>query len=335
MSSELRQDPLAGTWVLVCEERARRPQGSGTKICPFCPGNEKMTPPTILALPQNAEGPTWQVRVTANKFNVLATEPPLERVGVGVYLKESGVGAHEVIIEHPHEDHRHPADLEKEEWTQILAAMRLRMADLVGDKRFKYPVLFKNHGESAGASIAHPHWQLVVLPIVPRRVETALDACQAHHEKTKCCLVCRIINDELASGERVVWEGKRFAAWSYYASRFPYELILAPKPAYHRHRFEQHIASAELADELASAFIEVLGRLRRTTNGADFNVMLFTAPWFENDIRPSHGATIEHDFHWHFRITPRLTKLAGFEFGSGFYINQKTPEAAAEELREG
>jgi UDPglucose--hexose-1-phosphate uridylyltransferase len=300
---------------------------SEKQICVFCPGNEDQTPREILRMPPNSS--QWQVRVVPNKFNALAIEPELCRMGMGVFIKENGVGAHEVIIDHPYSDHRHPADLSIREMVLDLSAAKLRMLDLAGDKRFKYPVFFKNCGHDAGASIPHPHWQLMVLPMVPRTVEDALESCRNYFDQTKCCLVCRIINDELNYKELIVFENDRFVVLSYRAPQFSYELMVASK--FHHHRFEW------LGDEelplLASAILESLRKLRKATNDASLNIVLYTAPWFENDIRPTQGVTVERDFHWHFRILPRMSRLAGFEFGTGFFINQFSPESVAGILR--
>ena len=255
--SEFRYNPLSKTWVLISEVRAKRPQNHlEAKSCPFCPGNEQLTPPEIMRLPWPGEN--WQTRVVPNKFNVLAIELQLNRLQIGTYLKENGVGAHEVIIDHPHPDHRHPAEMHTAEWLMLLKTIKMRMEDLVKDKRLKYPVLFKNHGPSAGATIEHPHWQLIVLPIVPQRIEIALDASCEFFQKNSVCLLCQIIGDEIKNDKRLVWQNDKFIVWLPYAARFPYELTLAPKFHYHRFEWLNH----SQLENLAEVFPKILKNLR-------------------------------------------------------------------------
>lgn len=326
--SEFRHDPLTSTWTLISANRARRPQGPQISICPFCPGNECETPPEI-PIPILPQTPDWFVRVFPNKYHVLEIEPQRERVEAGSYLKENGVGCHEVIVDHPYTDHRHPAELRPDEIELALRAVKWRMKDLVGDRRMVYPVFFKNHGPGAGSSLEHPHWQLIVLPIIPQQVRIRLQTCEEFFDKRRCCLLCQIIRQEQDSGERMVCEADEFLAWVPYTAQFPYELMCAP--TVHNHRFEW--TDNEMLYSFAHLFSNVMRRMREVTGNADFNVILYTSPWFENDERPSHGRTIEHDFHWYFRIVPRTTRMAGYEFATGYYINPKQPEEAAREYR--
>lgn len=330
--SELRYDPLFRTWVLISDKRAKRPidiRNVEEERCVFCPGNEDQTLPEILRFPPG--GTRWQVRVVPNKFSALAIEIEQKRTDIGgVFLKENGVGAHEVIIDHPYEDHRHTAELSRQEMFLVLYTIKSRMDDLVRDKRFKYPVLFKNFGSKAGASQRHPHWQLIVLPFTPRLVQDILDTCRDYFDEKKCCFICQMIAFELSVKERVVMENEAYAVFSYYASSFPYELIIFPKD--HEYRFEW--TGEENLNLLAATFLETLRKLRKATDDEHFNIMLYTSPWFENEVCSRNDVTIEHGFHWHFRIRPRSINLAGFEFGSGFIINPKRPEEAARILRE-
>ncbi len=336
---KFRSDPMSGNWVVVAmdKRRAGRPHGLGDKdVCVFCRGNEHKTPSTILALKADlseTQGTDWHVRVTPNMFNVLEYYAELRRVGFSEFWIENGVGAHEVIVDHPYEDHRHPADFTANDWKVLITAWKLRMLAFSVDDRFKYPVLFKNHGKEAGTSLEHPHSQLIVMPIVPPSIMQKLDNSRHYYSKKRCCLLCRIIDDEYAAQERIVWENKSLVAWCYFAGELPYELWLAPKRDLHHHCFEQYMQIRGRVEELAEAFVQLLTKLRSATNDANFNIVLHTAPWFHNDER-SNGSTIEHDFHWHFEIKPRMTKLAGFEINTEMYINPVPPEIAAKELRD-
>ena len=186
--------------------RERGDQGNG--ICPFCYGNESKTPPEILAYGRNGSGPNspgWHVRVVPNKFPALGIEGDLDREGEGLFDRMNGVGAHEVIIETP--DHRSTlATMTEKQIEDVLWAFRDRMLDLKNDKRFRYILIFKNHGEAAGASLEHPHSQLIALPIVPKRVREEVDGSRHYYYEKERCIFCDIIRQEKESGVRVIGE---------------------------------------------------------------------------------------------------------------------------------
>ena len=339
--SELRHDPIQKRWVIVATERGDRPSDfkrrhappPGGTFCPFCEGNESKTPPEIYALrpgggPPNTPG--WFVRVVPNKFPALGIEGLPERRAVGIFDRMHGIGAHEVVIETT--DHESDlADLPETQVLRVLDVYQERLRDLKRDPRFKYILLFKNHGHEAGASLAHPHAQIIATPVTPRVVAVELETAKAHFQVKERCLFCDVIEQEVASGERVVALDDQFVAIAPYASRFPFELFLAPRR--HGHTFAD-VTPEELRG-LARILREVLQRLKLGLDGPPYNFVLHDSPNSEVQPRRSHyWDTLAYDFHWHIEILPRLAAVAGFEWGTGFYINSTSPEAAARYLRE-
>jgi len=302
-------------------------------FCPFCEGNEGKTPPEITALrshgaPPNSPG--WQVRVVPNKFPALRIEGELERKGMGIYDRMNGIGAHEVIIETPKHD-LHMADMSVDELRSVLRMYRTRLLDLMRDGRFKYILIFKNHGASAGASLAHPHTQIIATPVTPLTISRELISAKDHYHIKERCLFCDIIAQEVELGERIVYLSDTFVAYTPYASRFPFELFLSPR--HHHSSFAE--ADEPLLHGLALALKEAFSRVKRCLNDPPFNFLIHTIPnTAASPKRTAYWDTIAADFHWHFEIIPRLTRIAGFEWGTGFYINPTAPEEAARYLRE-
>jgi len=241
--SELRWDPLKLHWVIIATERGRRPRDfmiepetAEMTSCPFCYGNEDKTPGEIFAIrpsgPPNS--PNWRVRVIPNKYPALRIEGGLNNRGYGLYDVMNGIGAHEVIIETP--DHgKGLADLSPAEIADVLAAYRARFIDLRRDMRFRYLILFKNHGSRAGASLSHAHSQLIAVPLTPPVAATELKICRDYYATKERCIVCDLIDFELSSGDRVVREFTDFVILAPYAACFPFELRLYPKQ--HSHDF--------------------------------------------------------------------------------------------------
>lgn len=299
--------------------------------CPFCEGNESMTPPEIVALRENggANESGWSVRVIPNKFPALRIEGSVKRRGIGIYDSITGVGAHEVIVESP--GHDTPFDgLSPDHATNIYRVLQERLVDLMRDERFKYVILFKNQGGPAGATLRHPHHQVIATPITPKTVAMELVAAREHFRDKERCIFCDIIDQEIESGERIVETTDRFVAFTPYASRSPYEVFVGPR--YHEHSMTE-TSEDDLAG-LADIMQRVLRRLRLALNDPPYNYVIHNAP--NTSVKPkraSYWSTIVHDFHWHIEILPRLTRVAGFEWGTGFYINPKPPEEAAEHLR--
>ncbi|OGC11141.1 galactose-1-phosphate uridylyltransferase [candidate division WOR-1 bacterium RIFOXYA12_FULL_52_29] len=340
---ELRKDPISDRWVVVSTERGRRPsdfgssptvEGAGeSKFCPFDEGNEGKTPKEIIAWrkPNTApDTPGWDVRVTPNKFPALVIEGEVNRTGMGIFDMMSGIGAHEVIIETPNHN-LNIADMEESHIDKILWAYKQRIVDLEKDKRFRYILVFKNYGTAAGASLAHPHSQLIATPITPRYVKLELASARSYFLEKERCIFCDMIRQELGTGERMVYENEYFVAFTPFASRFPFELWLLPR----RHEAGFQELPDEERMQLARCLKDIMMRLKKTLNDPPYNYVIHTAP---NSVprpgKPDYWGTINYDFHWHIEIIPRLTKQAGFEWGSGLYINPTAPEEAAKYLRE-
>ncbi|MEO7650011.1 MAG: galactose-1-phosphate uridylyltransferase [Bryobacteraceae bacterium] len=328
---ELRKDPITGRWVIIASGRAKRPidfsreavpaPTPGT-FCPFCPGNEDKTPPEVLAFRRSGSTnqPGWTLRVVPNKFPVLGIEGELNRQGDGMFDKMNGIGAHEVIIETP--DHRLGlADLPEKEVEDVLWAFRDRVLDLRRDKRLRYAVLFKNHGSPAGATLEHTHSQLIALPVIPTRVREEIDGAAAYYQFKERCIFCDVVHQEIQSGVRLISETDRFVVIAPYASRFPFETWILPK----RHDSHYEDADAATLQNLAWTLRSTLGKIDRVLEGPAYNFIIHTAPMQEGQML---------HFHWHIEIMPKLTKVAGFEWATGFHINPTPPEEAAKFLRE-
>ena len=255
-----------------------------------------------------------------NKFPVLGIEGELDRQGDGMFDRMNGIGAHEVIIETP--DHNtNLADMPEKQLEEVLYAFRDRMLDLKRDHRFRYIVIFKNFGEAAGASLEHPHSQLIALPVIPKRVKEEMDGSKLYFDFKERCVYCDIIRQEEAAAARLVIETERFVALEPYAPRFPFETWILPMR--HESHFE-HTDAATLQN-LAWVLRSTLRKMDRVLEHPAYNFILHSAPVQESSLAY---------YHWHFEIIPKLTKVAGFEWGTGFYINPTPPEESAKFLRE-
>jgi len=326
---ELRREPVSGRWVIVATERAARPTDFETNpqiikssFCPFCEGNEDKTPPEILAYRDNGTMPNtdgWRVRVVPNKFPALQAEGEYLKCEEGIYDMMNGIGAHEVIIESP----RHIqslTSLDNGNVEEVLLCYRDRLVDLKSDERFVYGLLFKNVGFSAGASLDHTHSQLIVTPIVPPLVANEIANARRFYQQRERCLFCDMIQQEIETDKRVIISTDNFVVFAPYASRFPFETWILPKK--HESNFE-NLQGVE-AKELAHVLKSVLTKLEAALDFPPYNYIIHSAPF---------NVTESEYFHWHIEIIPRLTNIAGFEWGTGFYINPTPPEEAAELLR--
>jgi len=294
---DLRKDPITGRWVIISTDRARRPSDFSREsfkikggFCPFCPGNESKTPPEILGYrPTTAGGPSapkdspgWRVRVVPNKFPALMIEGNLDRQADGMFD---------------------------------------RMIDLKQDKRFKYILAFKNHGDAAGSSMEHPHSQLIALPILPKNVAEELEGAKQYYNYKERCIFCDVIQQELETKTRVIAENSDFVTLAPYAPRFPFETWILPR----RHESAFENASSQMYENLARTLQTLIAKADRVLDHPAYNFMIHTSPI---------GDSTNDYYHWHIEFLPKLTKVAGFEWGSGFYINPTPPEEAAQYLRE-
>jgi len=327
---ELRKDPISDRWVIIATERAARPtdfkatpQPIKGGFCPFCKGNEDKTPPEITAIRKGGtkrDEPGWSVRVVPNKFPALQIEGSLGKRGDGIYDLMNGIGAHEVIIETP-EHEITMTGLPRNHIASILTTYRDRLVDLKRDQRFVYGLIFKNVGSAAGASLEHTHSQLIATPIVPIIIAREMKNCLNFYNYRGRCIFCDMIVQEKSSETRVIADSGSYLAFAPFAPRFPFECWVLPKE--HQTHFEN--LSNEEADELAGLMKLVLSKIESSLNQPPYNFIIHSTPFDQGKA--------EH-YHWHIEIIPRLTKVAGFEWGTGFYINPVAPESAAEYLRE-
>jgi len=331
--SELRRDPIGGRWVIVNTDNPLKPDGYDREVpksskslsCPFCYGNEAQTPPEIISLRDfntQPNTPGWQVRVIPNKFPALQIEGELDRRGLGIYDLSNGVGAHELIVETPYHD-KDFLDLTVQELSNVVNFYCQRSLDLERDRRFKYILIFKNYGVSAGASLAHPHTQIIALPMVPKSVKEELKGAQNYFEYRGRCIFCDMIRQEFQEQERIILENKNFMAFCPFVSRFPFEIWIIPKK--HAKCFCQML-SGEIP-EFAEILRNVIAKIKKIFGQISYNFIIHTSP------SNSDGGTVE-SYHWHLEFLPKLTRVAGFEWGTGFYIVLTPPEIAAKFVRE-
>jgi len=327
--SELRKDPIVGRWVIISVERGKRPtdfvspsQRKKGGFCPFCPGNEHTAPPEIIAFRPSGspkDSPRWSLRVVPNKFPALQIHGELSKTGEGIFDKMNGIGAHEVVIETP-EHNLSLSTMPLKAVEDALWAYYMRLDDLKKDQRFKYALIFKNEGEAAGASLEHTHSQIIALPIVPKLVREEIDSAERYFNFKERCIFCDVINQELEDGKRVIYENKDYLAIAPFAPRSPFETWILPKK--HESAFRPLNKDFSM---LADILQRILRQIDRILDVPPYNFIIHTSPFYaeENEY-----------YHWHMEITPKLTKIAGFEWGSGFYINPTPPEEAAKFMRE-
>lgn len=326
---EIRCNLITGDWVIFATERAKRPEdfnhtsekreiSSWVESCPFCPGNEHFTPDERLRLYDSEQ--KWSVRSVPNKFSVLSVEGSITRQIEGLKHRMSGVGLHEVLIETPFH-HLTTAVLPIGQIEQILSAYRQRFLEFYKDSRISHVIIFKNHGVEAGTSLEHPHSQIVGTPVIPGQVRARIDeASHLYHEFEKC-LYCRTLTDELEDQIRLVEQNDSFVAFIPYAALSPFHLWIFPRR--HEACFG-HLQDHELK-ALAQILKNVLARVYIGLDNPPFNYVIRSLP-------PSESKT--KFFHWYVAIVPRVSKLAGFELGTGMYINTTLPEKSAQFLRE-
>lgn len=332
--SEFRQDPVTKQWVIIATERAKRPHDflrpaaqvalpPYKEDCPFCPGNESLTPPETLAYRSGgrANGPGWWVRAFPNKFSAVSPTGSLSRQEEGgLFRKMDGVGQHEVIIESP--VHNLPIPLmEDRQVEEVVLAYRERYLSLREDPRFKIIILFKNHGRAAGTSLEHPHSQLVAMPIVPLTIRYRFEKAAGHYDDSGTCVYCDVLQEALRLSKRTVMETDHFVVIHPFASRAPFETWIIPK----EHQASFGSISLKTAKQFSKTLKIILGKFYRGLNNPDYNYIIHTAP-----IKDEH----EDYFHWHLQILPRLVTPAGFELGTGMFINAALPEETSAFMRD-
>ena len=331
----LRYDEIHKLWVIFAPDRSQRPTDYAKPPtpeivgeCPFCPGNERQTPPEKYSLRRNdskPDTPGWDIRVVPNKFPALVESEEKGLVESDFEKSIGGFGVHEVIVDTP----EHSADIPDMPLNQIagmLKTYRMRLRELESDDRFEYIQIFRNFGYNAGETFSHPHSQLITLPVIPSIVLTEIEAGFAHFNRKQSCLFCDTIKHEIDSSARVIVRNDKFLVFAPYASRLPFEICVMPV----RHSYNFSDISDDEALSLAEALKNSLTSLQNVTGGVDYNILIhsLTHTYVKENRSP------EAVYHWHFEILPRLTKAAGFEIGTGFGINSVLPESAAGILRE-
>lgn len=324
---ELRQNFMTKEWVVIATERAKRPDQmvvhraakpavSYSDKCPFCPGHEDQTPPEILRL---ADGNGWKARVIPNKFAALSPEAKPERMIHRSMRSMGGFGVHDVIVETP--DHSLAmAHMTDQHVSDILRIYKTRYTQLSLDPRIAHVTIFKNHGADAGTSLEHPHSQLIATPVISYQVRQRFQEALRHHDEYGECIFCQYIDEELEDGRRVVLESEHFVAAELFASPAPFCTHIYPR----RHMASFGDISAVEITDLGRVLRSVLAKLYCGLENPDFNFTIRTAPAECVGVRY---------FHWYMSVIPRLTRTAGFELGSGMFINTVIPEQAAEFLR--
>ncbi len=336
---ELRKDPVIGRWVIIATERAKRPdqfsgqfpQGPVEGECPFCEGHESQTPPEVYAIRPGHSSPNtpgWDLRVVPSISPFLKIEGDLDRRCKCLYGLSNGVGAHEVVIE-TKQHIANMADLPEEQISRIITCYIDRMVDLEKDRRFKYVLVFKNYGWVAGGGrVKHSRSQLIATPVNPKRVKEELAGARFYYEYHERCVFCDLVKQELESKERLILDIDGFIAVTPFAARFPFEVWILPK----KHSPDFISLEMSMRLDLARVIKKVLAKLKKGLNDPPYNYVLHTAPFRRQKV--GYWKSIDHDYHWHIEIMPRLTRVAGFEWGTGFYICPLPPEDAAKFLRE-
>jgi UDPglucose--hexose-1-phosphate uridylyltransferase len=335
--SQLRFDYTTSDWVVFAPLRKLRPHSESTSMpaaagaaseattaCPFCPGNERLTPQEIHAVKgtPTAASSYWQVRVIPNRFPALRIEDDHHRHELGrVFEYMGGCGAHEVVIESPD----HFAFLGQQPVEQVELVLRTihqRYQDLMRDRRFQSIIIFKNHGLGAGTSLRHPHWQIIATPVVPQLSRQRYLTATEFFDRTGECLYCVMVAEELAAAERIVTTNSEFVAFVPYAAHLPFETWIVPR----RQQASIDALAPQQFRPLAEILKTMLLKLYAALDNPDFNLTIDMAPRGDED---------KEYFQWHIRILPRLATPAGFELGSGMSINTVLPEEAANFLQNG
>ncbi|MDY6834308.1 MAG: galactose-1-phosphate uridylyltransferase [Chloroflexota bacterium] len=332
--SELRQDATTMEWVIIAHERAKRPHALSSEkekvhlssrddSCPFCPGNEDRTPPEVMRLPIKSQNPDsqWDVRVVPNAYAALSLNGHrITRKKEGdLFRKMDGVGIHEVIIESPlHNDVI--SLMEVPQVQMILYAYRARYNEINSHPLVQHTLIFKNHGKGAGTSLVHPHTQITGTPIAPPYIRRKSQMATYYYDNSGKCLYCSILRSELRAKKRIVIDSDHFVVFHPFASYSAYETWILPK----HHQSSFGMITDHQLNELAIVLRDTLRGLYEVLDNPAFNYMISSSP--REDWQNSY-------YDWHLRIVPRISFIAGFEMGSGMYINTARPEDTAEVMR--
>lgn len=324
--SELRLNLITREWVIIATERAKRPEDlkriknkqylpEYSDTCPFCPGNEQRTPDEITRIPYKDK---WKIRVTPNKFSVLSLDVERQRKNEGRRHSITGFGKHEVIIESP----LHNMIISRMTVGDIADVIRIyrdRFDALYQEPGIEHVIIFKNYGEEAGTSLLHPHSQIIGTPVTPLQVRHRIEEGMRYFDNTGGCLMCASLNDEISDGRRIILNTDHFVTFMPFAALSPFHTWIFPK----RHCATFSSIKEDEINDLALHLKNILRKFYVGLEDPDFNYI----------IRSENPKECKSEyFHWYVSIVPRLTQTAGFELGSGMYINTSIPEESAEFL---
>lgn len=328
---QLRKDPVLKQWVIISPERGKRPIDFKFDVefaeeekmpCPFCEGNEHLTPPETLAFRSYGSEPNkpgWWVRIVPDLYPILQPVGDSGKEGIGMFDAMNGIGIHEVVIEVP----RHDQTLQNvplEQVRELIWAYKQRLLEIKKNPRFKHFLIVKNSGKGV-SSFLHSHSHIIATPIVPKRIEEEIEGAREYYHYHDRCIFCDILRQEIEENSRVVYLDSEFLVFCPFASRFPFEMFIMPRS--HQPFFEN--IENEHVHGFANALQIALKKLCSLLPEIPYNYILHTSPCSDN---------YKEFYHWHLEIIPKLTKVAGFEWGSGFYINHVLPENAAKMLKE-
>ena len=324
--SEFRFNRVTGDWVIIATERARMPEDyiirmnrrdvpSHIDTCPFCVGNEDSSE-TIFAEPP--EGP-WAVRLVKDKFPALVPDVPHEVSGGLMDRRMASVGYHELLISQP-EHNRYLYDQTTDEVRRVWAALRRRYIEIGKHGRISLVVIYQNHGASAGASLEHPVWQIMATPVLPSDVRHRTQDARQFFDENGYCLFCGIIEDELKQGMRVIQRSQHFVSFVPFAAISPFHVWLMPL----RHMPDFGLITEDELTDLATHIRRLVRKIYFGLDDPDYNFVVRSVLERSSDAR---------SFHWYISIIPRVSQPAGFELGSGMFINASIPEKSAEFLR--
>ena len=319
--SEIRKDIVTGVWTIIALERGKRPYDfekqsviKNHEVCPFCVGNEEETPPEVLAYRTKQGEPNnsnWKVRVVPNKYAALKEYKAIETIK-GFYETVTGYGIHEVLIDSPkHEDTI--GSMSHEQLELVLKAIGERHQAIRLDEKIKYIQVFKNQGAEAGASLQHPHWQIIGVPLIPEYQKKVLKGSKKYYQEHGKCVYCEMLRYEQSAKVRIIQDNKYFVSFAPYASRFCYETWIMPK----QHIYDFGGLKEEHIKYLARILKDLIQRYESVFEGISYNVCF---------LGPSQEPSTEKDFHWHMQVIPRLGNLGGFELSTGSYINPTPPK---------
>lgn len=331
---QLRQNPATKDWVIIATERAKRPEDfqhetehevqATPSNCPFCAGNESLTPGELFAFRTygtKPDTPGWWIRVIPNKYPALVPTGDPKRVKTDDFFTSmDGIGQHEVLIESP--DHKqNMATMEQKQIEEIFLAYKERFSALKKYELFELILIFKNHGRYAGTSLSHPHSQIIATPVTPMHIRHRLEEAMRYFDDNGKCVYCTMIEKELKNAERIVLETDNFIAFVPFAARSPFEIHILPK----KHDSSYDKIKEMQTKELGFIMRQLLYKIYKGLNDPAYNYMILSSPCHEDNIEY---------FHWHIELIPRVSTTAGFELGSGIFINTAIPEEAAKFLRE-